>query len=356
MKKTIRTALVAGVAALALAFTGSAFASYAPKITVSSATARSGSGGGVSIDVRTAQTDDPTAQVTIYVPNGYQLNSPNPGANIGSVAATAQAADLGGAVLPLTGDLLVVDPKTYATQQAACGIATVAATWDLHLTAAGQTLDVPMFVVQTTGTETALGQFKLVVCLPPPDVPVGTPGRATFGAKLLSATFSASAFTNPPAAGEYRWRSVWTPYTPNVGKPNPAGTVEAQSLVRIPTQIAVVAKKKKVTKTVKGKKQVATAVGIGVALAENNAPIPGVRVTITVNGKKFGTATTTAKGTVGGALILRKGTIKITATAVVAARDLGAAGCTKTFAFACVDATVGGSTLTASTSVTAYRR
>src|SRR5256885_9771 len=83
-----------------------------------------------------------------------------------------------------------------------------------------------LFVVATAGPEASLGATKLVVCLPPPDVPVGTPGRATFGAKLLSATFSASAITEPKASADLRWTSLWTPYTPGKGTPNPAGSVE----------------------------------------------------------------------------------------------------------------------------------
>ena len=110
--------------------------------------------------------------------------------------------------------------------------------WNLHLTAAGQTLDIPLYVVAANATETASGyQAKLVVCLPPPDVPAGTPGRATFGAKLLSASFGASSITQPVASGDYRWTSLFTPYNPGKGTPNPAGTVETQSIRHIPTQI-----------------------------------------------------------------------------------------------------------------------
>jgi hypothetical protein len=32
----------------------------------------------------------------------------------------------------------------------------------------------------------------------------------------------------------YYWRSLWTPYTPGTGRPNAAGTVEAQGHVPIP--------------------------------------------------------------------------------------------------------------------------
>jgi hypothetical protein len=364
MTKRIRVALVGAVSVFALAFAGSALAAFSPKITVTNATQAAGSGGGVTIAVQVNQTDDPTAKVSIYVPNGYQLNVPNPGTKLGDVTATAQAADLGGAVLPLTGDLLAVDPKQFATQQAACGVTTVAATWDLHLTAAGQTLDVPMFVVQNTAPEATVGEFKLVICLPPPDVPPGTPGRATFGAKLLSATFTSSAFTNPAAAGEYRWTSAWTPYTPNTGKPNPAGSVEVQSLVRIPTQAALTVRKTRVFKNVKVKgkkvKQLWTRVSVIARVTENGQPVGGIRVTMTVNGKRLGAASTDTKnGAVTGTFLLRKGTATVAASGAIPTRDLGAAGCTKTAIFAgipCNDATVGAATVRATAKVAAFKK
>jgi hypothetical protein len=359
MTKTIRAALVAAVSALALVFAGSAFASFTPKLLVKNATTAGASGATITASV--AQTDDPTAAVTIYIPNGYQVGTPNPGTKLGDVQATAQAADLGGAILPLTGELDAVDPKNFATQQALCGVTTAAATWDLHLTAAGQTLDVPAYVVATAGSEQALGQFKLQICLPPPDVPQGTPGRAAFGAKLLSATFGASALTPPTTAGEYRWRSLWTPYTPNTGKPNPAGTVEVQSAVRIPTQIRLAVTKKKVfkTATVKGKKvkTLWTAVLVNAIVSENAAPVGDVPVTITVNGKKLGSAKTdTAKGAVHATFLLKKGaSVTVAATGVIPDRDPGSPGCTKTFTFPCNDLTVPGATVKASVKVVAFK-
>ena len=348
-------ALVAAVSALALTFAGSALASFSPKFTIQNATAAAGSGGGVQISATVGANDDPTSRVVFYVPNGYQLNSPAIGTRLGGVTASAQAADLGGAILPLTGDLLVVNPTTYATQQAQCGVTTVAATWDLHLTAAGQTLDVPVFVVQTAGTETALGQFKLQICLPPPDVPAGTPGRAAFGAKLLSAVFTSNAFTNPPATGDYRWRALWTPYTPRTGSPNAAGSVETQSLVRIPTQLTVTAKKKVTAKKVKvrGKLRTihTTTATVTAKVTENGDPVSGASVTITMNGKTVKTATTGAAGT---ASVTVKVTGKKTfsGSATIEDRDLGAAGCTQpVFGVPCADATIGGQKLTATGAV-----
>ena len=173
--------------------------------------------------------DDPTARVAIYIPSGYQIATEAPGTKLGEVTATAAAADLGGAILPLTGELDAVDPATLtAAQKQGISLclagATASQTWVLHLTAAGQTLDVPMMVVPTAGPEATVGQAKLLVCLPPPDVPVGSPGRAQFGAKLLSATFGVNAITQPASSGDFTWTSLFTPYNPGVGTVNAAGS------------------------------------------------------------------------------------------------------------------------------------
>jgi hypothetical protein len=364
MRKRTRLALLLAAGAVALATAGAALASFNPRITVT-APAAAGGTPVVTLDVRVDQADDPTAKVTIYVPPGYQVSLPAVGTKLGTVDAHAQAADLGGAVLPLTGDLLVADPKSGTLPQAAVlclGAETAVGVWNLHLTAAGQVLDVPIFVVQTTGAEAALAQFKLVVCLPPPDVPPGTPGRATFGAKLLDATFSDSALTAPSAPGEYRWRTIWTPYTPNTGKANPAGTKEAQSIVRVPTALTLSVKKSKVIRKTSAGKRTWTRLTITGKLTENLAAIPGravvVQYSFTASGglKSLGTATTSSAGTFTRTLLVNK-TTYVLARATIPARDLGATGCTPTNpAVPCNDATIGGTTVASQKlRVTAFR-
>ena len=263
MRKSIRAALFACAVVSTLAFASTALAAYtSPKLVVASLTPQAaGSGGPVRIGAVVSNGDDPTARVAIYVPNGYQIATAAPGTKLGDVTATAAAADLGGAILPLTGELDAVDPNALTpTQKAGISLclagATATQTWVLHLTAAGQTLDVPMLVVPAAGPEATVGQAKLLVCLPPPDVPVGTPGRAQFGAKLLSATFGVSAITQPVAAGDLTWTSLFTPYNPGKGTVNAAGSVETQSIRHIPTQLKLNYTKKKVTtfRKVKGKR------------------------------------------------------------------------------------------------------
>jgi hypothetical protein len=381
MRKSIRAVLFAVTAFTALAFAGTALASFAPKLVVTSATPQAAGGGGPTrLGVVVSNSDDPTARVSIYVPSGYQIGSPAAGTKLGDVTATASAADLGGAILPLTGELDAIAP-TAATNAAAqlCGVSP-SQTWDLHLTAAGQTLDIPLFVVADSAPEIAAGyNTKLVVCLPPPDVPAGTPGRATFGAKLLSASFTASAITQPTSTGDYRWTSLWTPYNPGKGTSNAAGSVEVQSIRHIPTQVKLNTLRKKLTtyKTVriKGKKHqvkvIRTLVKFSSTVTANGAPPSSASIVTTAAGKKVGAAS--------GSFILARGkSATVVATATVDSdsgaiptgqptnaaadlfyHDLGAAGCVKTVIFQglpCSDATVGGEIIKATTVVKGYTR
>jgi hypothetical protein len=174
--------------------------------------------------------DDPTASVQA------------PGTVVGSVNALVKALDLGGADLPLAGQIVVAAPgQVSAAIQAACaGSATPLATWVLALTAAGQTLAVPAFLVPTSGTQAALGPAYIQVCIGPPDVPAGTPGRATFGAKLYSVTASFTGVFGAVPAGA--WVAFWTPYTPGAGRPNVAATVASPAAVA-PGAVSLAAKR-----------------------------------------------------------------------------------------------------------------
>jgi hypothetical protein len=374
MRKTNRIVLLACAAFAGLAFAGSAFASFAPKLIVSS----TGAGGSVRVGVVVSNNDDPTAKTSIYIPAAYTVATAAPG-KLGDVTATASAADLGGAILPLTGELDAIAP-TATTNAAAtqCGV-TPSQTWDLHLTAAGQTLDIPMFVVAAAAPEVASGyNAKLVVCLPPPDVPAGTPGRATFGAKLLSATFTSSAIKEPTTAGDYRWTSLWTPYTPAKGTPNAAGSVETQALRHVPVVMHFTSTRKRVVtyKTVrvhgvkKRVKVIATVVGWKVNVTDNTTAAGSAAITVSYKGKHVGgaTGTLTLKGVASAKLDIKgivdsdTGSVPTGQTATVADlfyHDLGASGCTPSAIFQglpCIGATLGGETLASSVIVKAYTK
>ena len=223
MKRSIRFAMLALVALGVLAFAGSAFAAYTtPALRVTQL------GQKTTISVTQSQSDDATARASIYAPAGTisTLNQA-PGSTLGTVKAQVVALALGGALLPLTGEIKVAPPGAVpaASQTACIQTATPAATWLMVLQAAGQTLNVPMYVITTVGAETAFGPAKIVVCLPPPDVPA--PIGATFGAKLFQAEFSVNGVFSTVASGA--WLSIWSPWVALVGQVNAAGSVASPS-------------------------------------------------------------------------------------------------------------------------------
>src|SRR6185312_5597749 len=142
----------AGAALVALTFAGSALASFAPRLVAANL------GMSTRLGVVVGATDAPTAQVQIYVPTGYQIATAAVGTKLGSVTATASAADLGGAILALTGEVDAIAPNPAL--QAQCGTTGATQTWDLHLSAVNQTFDIPMYVVPTAEPETNVGPAK----------------------------------------------------------------------------------------------------------------------------------------------------------------------------------------------------
>ena len=64
--------------------------------------------------------------------------------------------------LPLTGDVVAVPPTTNAP---GCDPNTHIAVWNLALSVAGNAINIPVHVDQTSGAETALGAYKLVAVI-----------------------------------------------------------------------------------------------------------------------------------------------------------------------------------------------
>lgn len=226
----------------------SALAAYtSPKLEVKRA------GEAATIKVSLSPDDDPTASVRIFAPAGTQLTTTQaPGTELGPVRAIVKALDLAGADLPLEGRAVVAAPgQVPAAAQTAClQGATPLATWLLVLSAAGQTLNVPAYLVATSGAQTALGPGYIAVCLPPPDVPAGTPGRATFGAKLYSAELAISGVFSAVPLGA--WVAFWTPYNPGVGTVNAAATVASPAAIA-PGAVTLAAKTRGRGATVTGR-------------------------------------------------------------------------------------------------------
>src|ERR1051326_1500900 len=218
MKTILRLGTVGAVGVAALAFAGNALATQRLSVTQSA----------TSLTIKYTQDagDQQPAKIQIYVPAGYMLNtSATPGQTIGTTTGVVIARDQGNIDLPLTGDVIVADPAQHTTDVCSPGAQAV---WILQLSVAGQTINLPVYINPTTGTEAGLGQAKLSVCLAPADTPVGSPGRSPFGAQLKSATFTVNNVFTPPT-GAVRWESLVTPYGVGNGIPNAAGTVEARA-------------------------------------------------------------------------------------------------------------------------------
>jgi hypothetical protein len=226
MSKRTRTAVLALAALAALALAAVATAAYTtPRLTVTYLP-----GNVTRIVASSSNADDATARAAIVIPNGSTLTSAAAGTKVGTAQAQVSALALGGALLPLSGDIIVAPPGAVApaTQAACTQGATPQLTLLLVLQAAGQTINLPAYVIPTSGAAQALGTAQLVFCLPPPDVPVAQ-GGATFGAKFLSADLTLTGVIGPVPQGA--WVAFWTPWQPGNGQINAAGTVASPATI-----------------------------------------------------------------------------------------------------------------------------
>ena len=254
----LRALLVA--VAIALSSAGTALAAYtSPSLRVTD------DRGAVTIRYTVSATDDPTAKLTFYAPTGYSASLAAPASTtLGTVTAQGVASELANAVLPLTGTVQVRaangtftsapggQPTPLAAAATQCtGTPTHTAFWVLILQASGQTLELPVFVDSpAVGTgASAFATSSIQACLPPPDVPTGTPGRATFGFKLTQVDFRVNGIFTSAGSGRPRWRVLATPYVPAQGRANAAGSVEAQSVIAFPRTLSL---RKPTLKTAKG--------------------------------------------------------------------------------------------------------
>jgi hypothetical protein len=346
MSTTIRMLLLGLVSAFALSIAGTALAAYSsPQLRVTDDRTA------LTIRYTVAATDDPTAKLTFYAPTGYTatLNQPA-GTTLGTVTAQGTATDLGGALLPLTGTVQAraasgtftsapggtPTPLTAGATQCT-GTPTHTAYWVLILQAAGQTLELPVFVdAPAAGTgASAFAAASIQACLPPPDVPTGTPGRASFGFKLTQVDFKVNNVFASAGNGQPRWRVLATPYTPNTGRPNPAGSVEAQSVIAFPRVLTlrkpgVKASKGTATVTVTGAAQLAAGVATTLRLYRGKSAAGlSPSVTLSRTGPGF-------RGTLRIKQTAKSQVVFFQARATLAA---GTTTCTPTFGVPCVSAT-----------------
>jgi hypothetical protein len=247
MKRAARAALAATAGLGALLLAGAASAANTATISVSYSPMKPGSAQATTIKVDASHTDSSIAQVNIYTGAATVSSGGAPNTQIGQVDATANAHDVpGGLILPLSGPVTTADPAQYTTN--ACSPGSNLAVWVMNLSAAGQTLAIPIFVNPTSGASVALGAYDLKICLPPWDTPPGSPGHSFMGAQLLTADLTLNKVVTAPGSTS-AWDALFTPYAPGTGVPNPAGTFEARAVVALPLVLGIRATYKGKTNT-----------------------------------------------------------------------------------------------------------
>jgi hypothetical protein len=271
LTSTLRLAVITAVCALGLGFGGTAFAAYNPGLIVAGTSQATGGGGPVVIGVGQDDNDDATAVATIYSPQGYGVTlGQAPGTRLGSLSGVVRVGSAGGARVNVEGTVTADNPATHVSNPCSPGLHE--AVWILEFTIAGNTLRLPMYVDRVTaGPEAAYASARMRICLPSPYLP--PPTGAPSGASLVVAAFSVrSVFTNPGTRGSYPWNGVFIPYTPGTATPNQANSAQSTSIVRLPTQLAVRAKRQR-----RGKR---TFAAVTACLTEAGAGIRGVRVNL----------------------------------------------------------------------------
>jgi hypothetical protein len=328
MNRRIRTALVAVSAIATLSFASAALAANTGSVSVWHTPQTLASSASTTIHVNVPETTNPIAVVNIYSGTGYTLNtSQAANTQIGTVEATALSRD-NNLTLPLSGTVVTSDATSAANKAGSAQCARVAqsqAVWIMNLSVAGNTLAIPVYVNPTAGPEQTLGGYKLSICLPPPDVPVGTPGRAFQGAQLLDAKLTLNnVFTTPTGGGLIKWETLFTPYNPGVGTVNVAGTFEARAFVPLPIILGV---------QVKYKNKKARTYVLSGKVMEGGAPVSGLTLLVFrgLTAKKLariGSAKTSATGGYSrGGKLAKKSTNFFQVTGSVGERDYTATGC-----------------------------
>lgn len=311
---TVLTSLVLAQGALAAPNSASIAVSYNPP--------KLGSASTTLIHVNVATTTDAVAAINIYTGTSAVDLGGAPGTTIGSVDAVVVAHDQGGITLPASGTVVTDDPAKHTAD--ACSPGNNQAVWIMNVSVGGQTLPIPIYVNKTTGAAQALGAYNLKICLPPWDLPVGTPGRAAFGAQLTDARLTLNRiFTAPASAGTGMWEMLVTTYVPGQGAPSPASTFEARAFVPLPVVLTIKVGYVKKTNTWK----------LSGLLTEGGKPVPRwtIRIGRGPNGRSFPAQAVTKTSLAGrwqtAGHLKPKKTTYFVARASALERDYTASGC-----------------------------
>lgn len=311
MTRTIRMMLLGVASLVTLAFAGVASAAFNPTLAIGHTPPTAGSSN-TSFRLTVPRDDDALFKASFYVPAGYTGTlGQAPGTQLGTVAAQVLVREpIAGAVLPLTGTVVVTDQATVGASVAQCTqtAAAHAGYWVLVLQAAGQELRVPMVIDPAPAPLASVASYVMQVCLPSPHIPVAA-GGATFGAKLIQAQINLNnVLRAPTSGGTYRWHAVTTPWPNAAAPPNVAGTVTAQGTVALPGAVSVAAKSKKRVVRITGR------------LTEGGQGIASRAVTVRVGTKNYSVRTNATGRFTKVVRIAKRSRVTIRATAAVPAR------------------------------------
>lgn len=329
-----------------LGLAGPALGALTPRLVVSSVTA--GPGQTVTIAASKQMADDPLARIEFFVPTGFGLNAPAPGASVGTATGRVVLRDTApGREQAMTGKVSAValDDPRIAYEGSTCDTSQHLAAWLVQLKGAkGTSLAFPVYVDASSGASTDWGPYVLVACFRSADLAPNDPNRSAGGALVDAFDLSLKPFARPTTAGSFRWRSLWTPYTAGTDTQNTAGNVEAQSVAVIPTGQIVIFGKRANT-TVHGK--TVFRIEISGQVLVQSEPVGPVVVTVRHGSSaahlvSLGSAHTGSDGGYTIFATLTRPYQFFQASADVPAKDLGAAGCQASFTSTpCVDATSG---------------
>jgi hypothetical protein len=341
MRHITRAGLAVATVLGALVLANGALAAINPRLDIASAPQSKS----MTLGARVGQTDDWVGRLQVFVPSGYKLSPP---AATGT-AVTIQAVQMqigpsnivkmAGTMKPAaTNDAAIV---SWATTN--CDNTSHAATWMVSVLGGDDSWTFPVFVDNTAGNETQFGSQKLVFCFGPREAGAQNP----FSNKLLSLSMTLNGVTAPTAAGDYTWRSLWTPFAGQLPATQAGGavqggdaldqnaSVEAQSVVHASTGVLTITSKKSGGKVVLGGKLVVNGESMdGISIRVKHGATPSRLVTLAVV-KSGSTGAWTASTKLKKPQYFQAG-------ATIAGGDLGSAGCKASFGVPCVSATSGG--------------
>lgn len=185
---------------------------------------------GATAMVLTLPSDSPPpASVAFYVPNGYGVSlTAAPGAEVGALLVAS-------GLLPTIGNLVAEDPTVAAADPtlAACAPGPHAAFWEAGTQVLlGDVVPLRFAVDPTTGTDTALGAYRIQACWPAAQF---TSSRLTGLGIVVTTDFIAA----PTQTGTYLWHALVSPFAADGVTVDTTQTKDYQGAVPWPSTVSL---------------------------------------------------------------------------------------------------------------------